>query len=114
MAKREKDAGSYDKFMLLQEPTETNTKGTVTKTWATIADLWCSLWPLQGREYYQSQQIQADVTHLAHSWYRDDVTPTPKMRLYMPDESRTFEIRSVLDVEERHEEWEFRLVEAVT
>lgn len=75
--------------------------------------MWCSLWPLQGREYYASQQIQADVTHIVHAWYRDDVTPKPKMRLYMPDEARTFEIQSAVDVDERHVEYEFRVVEAV-
>ena len=113
MAKRPRDAGTYDKFMVLQKKTETNTRGTVSKAWGDVADMWCSLWPLQGREYYASQQIQADVTHMAHTGWRDDVTPTSEMRLWMPDEDRTFEIRSVIDVEERHAEWEFRLVEAV-
>ena len=113
MPKRRKDAGNYDKFMLLQQASETNTRGTVTQTWAEIAEMDCSLWPLRGREYYDSQQVQADVTHVVRTWWRDDVTPTPKMRLYMPDEARTFEIRSVIDVDEAHEEFEFRVVEAV-
>ena len=114
MAKHEPDAGNYDKRMVLQSATESNVKGTVTQTWATIATLDCSLWPIRGVEYYQAQQVSAKVTHLSRTWYRDDITrPAPKMRLVSNDESRTFEIESVIDVDEAHMEFEFRLVETV-
>jgi SPP1 family predicted phage head-tail adaptor len=114
MPKHEPDAGNYDKQMVLQSATETNTKGTVTNTWTTIATLDCSLWPIRGLEYYDAKQVGAKVTHLSRTWYRDDITrPAPEMRLVNNDEGRTFEIESVIDVDEAHVEFEFRLVETV-
>jgi len=122
MAKQRKpDAGNYTKYMILEKDTETNVQGTITKTASEVAELWCSLWPLRGREFYDSKIVQADVTHLARTWWRDDISPTPAMRLVCPDEkcasrpteNRTFEIESVIDVDEEHEEFEFRLIEAV-
>lgn len=114
MPKHQPDAGDYSKRMTLQSATETNDKGTVTETWATIATMDCSLWPARGREYYDSKQVGSNVTHLSRTWYRDDIArPTPAMRLYLAAESRTFEIESVIDVDEAHVEFEFRLVETV-
>jgi SPP1 family predicted phage head-tail adaptor len=114
MARRTADAGNYDKRMVLQQATETNDKGTVTNTWATLATMDCSLWPVRGEEYYAAKQVQAMVTHIARTWYRDDITrPAPKMRMVLNEESRTFEIESVIDINEEHEEFEFRLVETV-
>ena len=103
------DAGNYDKPMRLQEATETNTQGTVTAVWANVAEMWCSLTPLAGREYFLAQSVNSEVTHVVRTWWRADVTPTSKMRLTY--DSRTFEILSVVDVDERHIEFEFRVKE---
>ena len=108
------DAGNYDKQMSLQSVTGTNDKGTVTGAWATIATMDCSLRPIRGREYYDAKQVSANVTHLSRTWYRDDIIrPTSAMRLVLDAENRTFQIESVIDVDEAHEEFEFRLVETV-
>jgi len=108
------DAGNYDKRMTLQTATETSTHGTMTKAWATLATMDCSLWPLSGVQYFTAQQVHARVTHIARTWYRSDITrPAPKMKMVLSEESRTFEIESVIDVDEAHEEFEFRLVETV-
>lgn len=109
MGKRKADAGNYDKRMTLQEPTETNTQGTVTTAWSEVATLWCALWPVRGREYYDSKIIQSDVSHIIRCWYRWDISPTSLMQLVYG--SRTFQIESVIDVDEQHVEWEFRVVE---
>jgi SPP1 family predicted phage head-tail adaptor len=114
MPKRQPDAGDYDKRMVLQSVTLTNDKGNVTETWTPVVTLDCSLWPIRGMEYYNAKQVAAKVTHLSRTWYRDDITrPTPAMRLVNNDEGRTFEIESVVDVDEAHVEFEFRLVETV-
>lgn len=114
MPKHKPDAGDYSKRMVLQSVTLTNNKGNVTETWATVATLDCSLWPVRGKEHYDAKQVGASVTHLSRTWYRDDITrPAPAMRLVDNDENRTFEIESVIDVDEAHVEFEFRLVETV-
>ena len=113
MAKRKPDAGEYDKFFLLKEQKETNTLGTVTHVPYTHAELWCSLRPKGGRVIYDSAIVKADVTHIARTWWRPDVTPTPTMYLYSEDTKRTFQISAVLNLDEADTEWEFHLCEVV-
>ena len=114
MPRHQPDAGDYDKQMVLESATKTNVNGTVTKTWTPIATFDCSLRSARGREYYDAKQVGSNVTHLSRTWYRDDITrPTSEMRLVNNDEGRTFEIESVIDVDEAHVEFEFRLVEVV-
>jgi len=108
---RRAHCGDYDKPMTLQSPTDTNTQGTVTQAWSAVAELWCSLEPLQGREYYDARMVQSQVTHIIRTWYRGDVSPTSKMRLVFGD--RTFHVESVIDVGESHLQFEFRVVEQV-
>lgn len=31
--------------------------------WSTFAEVWASVEPLQGREYWNAQQTQSDITH---------------------------------------------------
>ena len=107
--RRKRDAGQYDKRMTLYSPTLTPSRGTVTQTGTEVAKMWCKLQPVQGGEYWDAQQVQSSVTHRVWTWYRSDVSPTAKMWLTLG--SRRFEIVSVVDVDEAHEEWEFRVVE---
>lgn len=77
-----------------------NTFGEVEKTWQDVATLWASIEPLRGREYFDSQQINAEVTTRIRIRYRPGIKP--KMRAVYGE--RIFDIQSVIDVEERHKE----------
>ena len=59
--------------------------------------LWGKVSPLEGRESYEAKQVNPLVTHRFNSWY--DSTVVPKARLLFG--SRTFEIESVLNPDER-------------
>lgn len=115
--RRDRDAGNYDKRMRLQEPTVTTTPGVTTTDFdspATDLKIWCALKPIQGNERWWADQVQSQVTHRIYTWWRSDISPTPAWRLLKVDDSRVFQIESVIDVDEAHEEWEFRVVEATT
>jgi len=85
----------------IQQPVESsNTFGEVEKTWQDIATVWASIEPLRGREYFDSQQINAEVTTRIRIRYRPGIKP--KMRVVYGE--RIFDIQSVIDVEERHKE----------
>lgn len=61
-------AGELDTRLELQEdrgPSEgtPNTYGEPEERWQTFGSVWASLEPLSGREFWQAQQTQADVTH---------------------------------------------------
>ena len=111
MAKRKQAAGKYNQYMLLEKPTqgEASASGQVTDTWAVVAKMWCSLWPVRGNEYWAREQVQAETTHIVRTWFRDDVTIDTAMRLKMGD--REFAIESFINVNEARRELEFHVRE---
>lgn len=111
MAKRKQGAGKYNQYMCLEEPTQgaASASGEVTDTWAEVALMWCSLWPVRGREYWAREQVQAETTHVLRTWWRDDVTIDTTMRFRLG--SRLFYIESFIDVNEGRQELEFMVRE---
>lgn len=81
--------------------------GGAVPTWSTYKVIWAEVKPLQGREYYQSQQINSEVTHSIKSRWLSGITP--KMRAVWG--SRTFDIQSVINLDERGEVVEIRAIE---
>lgn len=72
--------------------------GDAVQTWTTVATRWASVEPLSGRELWQAQQVQSDVTHKV-TLRPAGLTVSPKMRIV--HKTRTLSIQSVRDVEER-------------
>lgn len=56
--------------------------------------------PMSGREYEESQKIRAEITYKISTRFFRNITP--EMRILY--DNREFEIVSVLDLNERHEE----------
>lgn len=56
-------AGRFDKRVEIQSATESrDAVGGVTRTWATDAKRWASVEDLGGREFFNAQQVNSDVT----------------------------------------------------
>ncbi len=116
MAKRKPQrAGSYNNFMVLEKPTQgsASASGEVTDTWAAVATMWCSIWPIRGEEYWAREQVQADTTHIIRTWWRDDVDIDTTMRLKLGHArgDRYFYIGRFIDVNEAQKELEFQVKE---
>lgn len=80
----------------VQEATETrNSHGGVVRGWATIADgkLWASVDPLTGREFFEAQRVDSDVSLKVRMRYDDRVTTSHKIR----HDGRDLQIVSVLN-----------------
>jgi len=103
------NAGKLRHKCWLKSPTHANSAGTVTTTWATAAVCWGSLEPLRGREWIQSGLENSEITARFRMRYVSGVAPT--MQLYYG--SRTFEVVSVIDPDERHRELELMVKELV-
>jgi len=104
------DAGTLKDRVTIQSVTETrSSSGQVNETWGTFATRWASVEPLQGREFFESQQVNADVTTRVRLRYLEGVTP--KMRVLY--KTRTFNITSVVNVEERSIETQLLCTEDV-
>jgi SPP1 family predicted phage head-tail adaptor len=64
----------------------------------TLARVWGRVEPLRGRERLHGLQLEVQVTHRVTIRHRDDVTARHRLRLG----ARVFNVRAVIDVEERH------------
>ena len=93
----------------IKEPTHTNVNGAVTTTWGTVTVCWGSLWPLRGREWIASSLENSEISGRFRMRYVSGITPD--MQLYFG--SRTFEILSVIDPDEKHKELELMNKELV-
>jgi len=67
-------------------------------TWSTVVKVWASIEPLNARELILAQQVESNVTHKVTIRYRSGVTSA--MRVVFG--SRTFEIDSVINTDERN------------
>lgn len=70
-------AGRLRHRLELQRAVETrNEYGEVVLTWSTVATVWGSVEPLQGREYQLAKQTQAETMTRFRIRYRSDVRPS--------------------------------------
>ena len=83
--------------------------GSPTETASTLAKVWAAITPLNAGEVFRADHFEGDVTHRIRLRYRAGITP--KMRVIYG--SRTFDIRSVLNVDERNRELELAVTEIV-
>ena len=103
-------AGKLRHKITIQYYTESqNSYGEMTKTWSDYATVWASIEPIMGREFWESQQINAEVTAKITIRYLADINP--KMRVKYG--SRIFEIISVINPEEKNRELQLMVKESV-
>ena len=79
------------------------------ESWVDYATVWASIEPLRGTEFFAARQTNAEVSGKVVMRYLAGVKPD--MRILHG--SRTFEIVSVVDVEERHRELQIMVNERV-
>jgi SPP1 family predicted phage head-tail adaptor len=69
-------------------------------TWSTVAIVWAAVEPLRGREFFDAEQVQAEISHRVIMRYRSGREST--MRLLHKE--RVLHIGTIIDVDERHRE----------
>ena len=80
------------------------------KTWVSFHKTFASITPLRGKEYFDTQQIVPEVDNKIVIRYRSGIAPT--MRIVWG--SRTYEIRSITNFNERNIMQEILAVENPT
>jgi SPP1 family predicted phage head-tail adaptor len=93
---------------VIEEATEVDAFGGPTQTWATYKETRGQIKPIRGREYFDNAAVQGEVTHKVTLRYVKGVTP--KMRIKY--DGRTFEITSVINIEEANRVLELMCKEA--
>lgn len=90
--------GGFRHRVKIQEETATADEGGgYSRTWTDVDTMWCSIEPVNPREVFQANQIQARVTHKILTRYRTDVSSANRLLFG----TRAFNIRSVTTKNER-------------
>ncbi len=95
--------GDFKDQIIIQQATLTpDTQGGQAAGWGTFISPWALILPWKGRERVFGGQLRASTTHRIYIRYEAGVTA--KMRILFG--ARTFNIESLIDIEEAHEFWE--------
>ena len=104
-------AGKLNKKISLQRITRTpDGGGGYTESWTEYAKTWAHVKPKTGNEIFSGMQLEANITHDIMIRYRSDILPNDKIVL---ETSRELNIRSIIDLEERHVWLQLRCEEGV-
>ena len=104
-------AGELRQRITIQQKTITrDTYGAAVETWAALATVWAAVEPMSGREYFQSQQINAEVTTRIRIRHRSDVDST--MRVVFG--ASTYDIQAVIEPETNKRELQLMCREVVS
>lgn len=77
-----------------------NGYGELITTWSTLATVWGSVEPIRGREFFEAEQVQSEISTRVRIRYYDGITA--QMRVLFG--ARKLQIVAVIDVNERHKE----------
>lgn len=103
-------AGSLNQRCVVQKPTRTtDLLGAATLAWSRAAETWCSIWPMSGTEGRRDEGVQATVSHEIRMRKRSVPAMAADWRILVG--SRVFDVVSVLNVEERGEQWRLSAIE---
>lgn len=71
--------------------------GGATLTWQTIADVWAAIWTRTSDEGFTLDRVAGRATHDVWIRHRSDMAPDMRIRFG----TRVFDVRGVIDVEDR-------------
>ena len=101
-------AGELTSRGILQQRSNTSDgQGGQAVAWTPVATLWAKIRAVQGTEGVAADQQRPLVTYNITIRFRPGVTPSPwgaDSSMQFVVEGRTFDIRTVIDTDERHEE----------
>jgi SPP1 family predicted phage head-tail adaptor len=104
-------AGKLRHRVTIQEDqgTTQDSLGQEIEDWQDVATVWAAVEPLQGREFLEAKQLQAEVTTRIRIRYRSGIEP--EMRVVWGD--HTYDVISVIETESRRREIELMCMEVL-
>lgn len=105
------DPGALRERISLQSKVITqDSTGAPVETWSEIAALWAAKEPLSGREFFDAQGVFEENIVRFRIRYREGMDPAMRIA----HGGRTYNIKSIIDPEERHRELELLCAEGVS
>lgn len=80
--------------------------GSVIHEWIDGPEIWASVEPIRGREYFAAQQVQSETTFRVRCRYHPELVGPNANTRRLIFEGRIFEIEAVLDTAMRHRQLE--------
>lgn len=74
-----------------------------------ICEVWGSLYPVRGMEFYEIQKIQSKITHKCYVRYRADIDSN----CFIEYQGKQYSIESVIDVDLAHKMLEIMCTEHI-
>lgn len=68
------------------------------EVWNDVCTCWANIRPISGREYFQAETINSDLTHRIRLRYRSDIRPEMRIKY----KERIFYIQSVINDYEKN------------
>lgn len=84
-----------DRVTIERKQVTRNSIGDEVVSWVVVSELWASVEPTRGREFFESAQMQGAVDHRVTIWYREGITRD--MRVVW--RNQPLDIVSVIDVQ---------------
>lgn len=104
------EIGTLNRRFDFQSPTRTaNSLGEIIITWSSRGKRWGALRSGPGRDRQNADQISTEVTH--NIIIRKDTELPVKADWRAVSNSRTFDIRDVIDIDDRSQFWSIEAVE---
>lgn len=95
--------GKLDQYVEIQKPiTDTDEHGTPNEYYAKVKNIWCFIKPLRGREYFQADSIQSEITHKIYFRYDPGLIVKANWRI-VDSNSVTYNIQYAIDVDNKHD-----------
>ena len=87
------NAGKLRHRIIFETPDYPNVSGTNEESWTTYAAVDASIEPIRGREWWEAQHENAEVTHRIKCRYTRGITPNMRIKYG----NTFFDIQSVID-----------------
>jgi len=97
-------------------PVASNKLNEPTDNWQTLASVHAGVEPISGREFFAAHQVQSDVSHRITVRFYPGLTPKDRVAwvnrpLGGVTVTRIFDIKAILDRDEKHREMQLMCVE---
>jgi len=97
------------RITIQQQSTTQDSFGSPIDTWTTVATVWASIEPINGKEFFAASQVNAEVTTRIRIRYLSGIEPAMRV-LYG---TRLYNIQSVIDYKESHAEMQLMCKEVI-
>lgn len=88
----------------------TNEVGETVQTLEDYTTVWAAIEPTTGREYYEAQKIQPELTYKITVRYISGITPDMTIKY----KDRIFQITSIINPQEKNEKLEIMCIEKIS